>query len=432
MFLLFGGKLFSEPLVLTLEDTIDRAMAQSITLQKSAIDLELAQYRAEHLWSELFPSFSMSAGMTFLPSTPLFTDPGFNYNENALSYSLSFGATLRLNAGIPYSMKLTQLAYQRGLLDFENARRRVALDVTKAFNTLLAGMVNVSNLEEILNLAELQLEKNRISRENGLIGELPWLQSRLSVETARYNLSNARGAYENSLKDFLTTLGIDRDTDVFLAGSISPVPVNLDPEALILEYLPRRPDIVSQRQTIEQQELRYRQSSWSSRAPSISASASWSGGTPTPNNAGLRGKFTDRLSGSLTVTIPVDPWIPGTSSNQSLRSSNADLEKARLDLVNTETTARANIRSLTESIKNSWTSIEIARLRVEIAQRTYELSEAGFRSGIVEYLSLQNTQNDFSDAQYRLLQSELTYLNLLLDLASALNVDLETLSRSGQ
>ena len=430
---LWGVRIFpgAEALSLSLEDAVNCALASSINLQKSTIDLELAQFRAEHLWSELFPSLNLSGSMTFLPNTPLFTDPGFSYNTESLSYSVNFGITFRFNGGIPSSMKLTELAYQRGLLDYESARRRVALDITKMFNTLLAGKMNLSNLEEILSLAELQLEKSRIARENGLTGELPWLQSRLSAETARFNLSNARGAYDNSLKDFLTTLGIEREAEVVLAGAIDPVFVELDPEALILSYLPRRPDIISQRQTIEQMELRYRREKISNRAPSLSLSATWAGGTPNSNNNGLAGKFTDRLSGNLSVSIPIEPWIPGTSSNQSIRSADAELEKARLDLQNAETTAKANIRSLSESLKNSWASIEIARLRVEIAQRTYELSEEGFRSGVVEYLGLQNTQNDLADAQYRLLQSELAYGNLLLDLAAALNVDLETLTRSG-
>jgi len=430
--LFLGGGVFleAEPFPLSLEDAVNRAVAQSLTLQKSTIDLGMANYRAERLWSELFPSFSLRTGLTILPATPLLTQNGFNYNENGLDYSLSFGVSFQFNAGIPYSMQLTELAYRRGLLDYENARRRVELDISKVFYSLLAGQENLTNLREILGVAERQLEKNRVARANGLIGELPWLQSRLSVETARYNLSNAQGTYENSLRDFLTTLGFDQGTEVSLTGSIEPAQIVVNPEVLILEYLPKRPDIISQRQTIERLELAQKQSSWSAKAPSLTLSAQWSGGPQ--RNSGLGGTFTDSLSGSLSLSIPIDPWIPGTRSNQNLKSADAELEKARLDLVNTETSARSQIRSFSESLKNSWRNIEIARLRVEIAQRTYEISEAGFQNGTVEFLSLENTRNDLADAQYRLLQSELAYHNTTLDLASALNIDIETLARSGE
>ena len=432
LFLLFNWYLYSgaAAISLSLDDAINRALDQSINLQKSAIDLNMAQYRADNLWSELFPSFSLRGGLTILPDTPLFTEPGFSYNTSGLSYSVNFGISMQFNAGIPYSMRLTELAYRRGLLDYENARKRVTLDITKIFYSLLAGQVNLKNLENALELAERQLEKNRIARANGLIGELPWLQSRLSVETARYTLSTEQGAYDSAFRDFLTTLGFERDTDIVLIGSINPRFLEFDTEALIMEYLPKRPDIISQRQTIERLELSQMQGSLSARVPSLSLSAGWSGGPQ--RNSGLTGNFSDGVSGSISLSIPIDPWIPGTRANQSLRTADAELEKARLDLIEREASAKAYVRSLSERLRNSWNNIGIARLRVEIAQRSYELSEAGFNAGTVEYLSLENTYNDLNDAQYRLLQSELTYLNYLLDLAYELNVDLETLSRSAE
>ena len=149
LFFLVGTNVYlkAETFSLSLEDAKNRALAQSLNLQKSTIDLEMARYRADRLWSELFPSFSLRAGFTILPDTPLISQPGFQYNQDGLSYSLSLGLTLQFNGGIPYSMKLTELAYQRGLLDYENARRRVELDISKLFYNLLAGRENISNLE---------------------------------------------------------------------------------------------------------------------------------------------------------------------------------------------------------------------------------------------------------------------------------------------
>jgi OMF family outer membrane factor len=327
-------------------------------------------------------------------------------------------------------MQLTEMAYRTGLLSFENASLQLALNITKAFNTLLAGKANITNREQALAQAERQLENNRILRANGLIGELPLLQSQVNAETERFELSIAKDEYDSSLRGFLTTLGLDRDADVTLVGTINPVPVNLNIEALILEFLPRRPDIVSQRQEIGRLELSRTQSNMSAKSPSLSLRLGWSGGPE--RNRGLGGKFTDNLSGSLSLSIPIDPWIPGTRSNQNFRSADANVEKARLDLINTENNAKADIRSLSERLNNSWRSIEIARLRVELAQRTYELTEAGFRSGSVEYLTFETTRKDLADAQLQLLQRELSYLNLMLDLAFSLNIDLETLTRRGE
>jgi outer membrane protein TolC len=415
----------AQPFNLTLDEAVRRALHESLDLQKNAIDLALKEYKAEHLWAEIFPAFSLRAGLTFLPETPLFTDPGFQYNRDSAAYNLRLGVTLQFNTGISHNMQMIRLAYQTGLLDYEDARRQLEIRTTKTFFRLLTDRENISYLESSLALAQQQLEQDRIARENGLLSELAWLESRLDTETARYNLNSAQGEFDIALGEFLTLLGME-NTDVALEGSIDIAPVNVDPDALILEYLPKRPDIISQRHTIEDLELKRKANAGSSRTPSLSLETTWSGGS----GFGAGSKFADRLSGSLTLNIPVDPWIPGTKSNQSGRSDNAAVEKARLDLSSTETEAKRQIRSLAANLRNSWASLEIALLRVEIARRTYEYTEEGFRNGTVAYQDFEDTRNELTSARQGLLRSELAYQNLILDLAVALNMDWRELTRS--
>ena len=420
----------AEPVTLTLEEAVRRALSQSINLKKNAIDLSQYEYSATHLWSEIFPGFSLSAGLTFLPSTPLVTDPGFKYNSEALSYSVNFGISLSLNPSLSSSMKRIELAYRSQLLSYENAGKQLEIQVIKNFLRLITLKENIAYMEESLELAEQKLAKDRIARENGLLSELAWLNSRLSVETARYDLGNAEGTYKNALGEFLALLGMDADTELIYRGTVEISPVLSDPEQLILEYLPKRPDIVSQRQTIERLELSRNVTSMTARSPSLTLGAQWRGGTPTggTRSKGLGDPFTDNISGNLTLNIPVDGWIPGTRQNQNIKSADAEIEKARLDLQNTETGAKTQIRSLISNLGSTWSNLEIARLRVEIAERTTEAADEGFRNGTVEFQELEDRRNDLTDARQRLLLGEYSYQSLLLDLAAALNVDWRTLT----
>ena len=410
---------------LTLEDAIERALDQSIHLKKSAMDLAEAGYSASHLWSEIFPNFSLSGGFVFLPSTPLFTSPGFSYKDDSLSYSLNFGISLSLNPSLRSSMKRIELAYRSQLLSYESARNQLEIQVIKNFLSLITMRENISNMEKNLEYAEQIVDEDRIARANGLLSELAWLNSQLSAETARYSLSNARGTYQNTLGEFLALLGMDTDTDVILQGTVEIAPVLSDPEQLILEYLPKRPDMVSQRQTIERLELTRSITALASRSPKLDLSARW--GTP-GSGMNFGSTFADSVSGSLTLTIPIDSWIPGTKQNQTVRAADVDLEKARLDLQDTETQAKTQIRSLVSNLHNTWENLKIARLRVEIAQRTVDATEVGFRNGTVVFRDLEDTRNKLSDARQQLLQGELSYQSLLLDLAASLNVEWKTLT----
>jgi len=418
----------TETVTLTLEDAVRMALDQSINLKKSAIDLAQAGYSASRLWSEIFPGFSLSAGFTFLPSTPLITEPGFQYKDNALSYSASFGLSLSLNPSIYSSMKRIELAYRAQLLSYENASKQLEIQVIKRFLNLIAMKANIAYMQESLDLAQQKMNSDRVARANGLLSELTWLNTQLSAETARYNLLTAQNSYKNTLGEFLALLGIDDDVDVTLSGTVEIAQLQLDPEKLILEYLPKRPDIISQRQVIERLELTKNISTTtnSSRSPTLVLSTQWRGGSP--QTGGLSAPFTDSISGSLSLSIPVDSWIPGTKANQNFKAANNEVEKAKLDLQYTETQARTQIRSLVSNLGSTWQSLEIARLRVSVAQRTVDATNVGFRNGTVEFRDLEDRRSDLSNARLRLLQEELSYQSLLLDLAAALNVEWKTLT----
>jgi outer membrane protein TolC len=407
------------PLNLSLDDAIEQGIENSLDLKKSLIDLSTAEYSANRLWSEVFPTISGSLGASYESS--LFSGNGFEVNKGGLRNSASLGLNVTLNAGIPYAMKNIKLAYQTRLLSYADARNQLELQITKNFYSLIADRDNLASLDYTLQLAQRQYERDQVAFNNGLVGELSLMQSRLGLENARYNLSAARSAHANRMADFLSQLGIVQDEDTALEGKIEIIKVEAEAEQLIREYLPRRPDMVSRRQEIERLENAEKQTSFSARAPSLTLSAQWGSSNFDP--------FTDSLTGRATLNIPINPWIPGTAQSQSVRSAKNAVEKARLDLQSVENAAAAQIRSLAASLRNSWDSIEIARLSLGVAERGYELTEQGFRNGTVESLKLEDARNNLVNARQRLLQSELSYFNMILDISAALNINWKDLMK---
>jgi outer membrane protein TolC len=412
-------------LALSLEDAVERALRNSVALQKSQITLEEEEYSSKRLWAEIFPGISASTGLS-LGNTPLFTGSAADRRIGAgnFAYSASLGLSLGLNAGIPYRMKLLRLAYQQQLLSYEDTRRLLEIDTAQNFYTLITERENLTQLGETLGLTERQLEKHKVGRANGMISEAVLLQSRLAVESARYALSSARADYLIKLGAFLSALGLSSEAPVRLEGEFTIRKIDLDPEELIRDYLPGRPDIQHQRRVIDGLELTERQTVMARRAPSVDLSFNWQGSPgSTGGSRAINNPFSDSLSAGATLRIPIDSWIPGTKDSQTLRRARAEIGKARLDLKNTEDAAAAEIRSLTANLQNSWESLEIARLREEIARRSYEYSEQGFLAGSVEALTLENSRNNLAEARYQLLRGEMAYRNQVLALARAINAD---------
>jgi outer membrane protein TolC len=402
----------ADQIVLSLTDALEKGIESNLNLKKSLIDLEAAAYSANKLWSEVFPTISGSLGGSY--SGNLFSGDGPKGEKENFGLSAGLGINLTLNAGIPYSMKNIKLAYQARLLSYEDARNQLGIQITKSFFSLITDRDNLAVLADMLNLAQLQNERNQIAFRNGLVGELTLMQSRLSMENARYSLSAAKSAYATRMGDFLVQLGIAQDSDAALEGKIEIVKIEADAEQLIKDNLARRPDIVSKRQEIERLENAQKLATLSTKAPSLRLEANWNSRNFDP--------FTDTLSGNATLSIPIDPLIPGTGRNQSILSAAYAIEKAKLDLQSAEDAAAAQIRSLAANLRNSWDSIEIARLSLSVAERGHELTQQGFRNGTVDSLKLEDARNNMVTARQRLLQSELAYFNMILDISAALNI----------
>ncbi|WP_010260388.1 TolC family protein [Treponema primitia] len=415
----------SPPIALNLDRAVELAQENSIDLQKRFIDLSNAEYAANRLWSELFPGISTSLGLSY--GTPLFSGDGFQGSSDNLNYTASMGLSFQLNSTLSPAMRITKLDYQTSLLAYENARRVLGIGISGTFYSLIAEKEKLSLLEGTRKLAEQQLEKSRTSFRNGMIGELGYLQSQLSAETAHLDLSRAEASYADNLGKFLVLLGLDQNTPVILEGEIAITRLEAETEDLIREHLSSRPDIIRARQEIEKLELVELQKTRNGRAPSLSLAGRWQGDS---SGNDINENFSDRLSGSLTLSIPLESWIPGTKANQTIRTANTDIEKARLDLKNTENEAMTAIRSLTTNLRNSWGNIEISQLRVQLAERTYELTEQGFRNGAVESLVLEDSRNEMTKARQQLLDDRLAYKKMMLELSSALNINEADLVRS--
>jgi len=407
--------------ILTLEEACALAEQNSISLQRQAIDLELDRVRAKNLWAQVFPSISARGGANY--TIPLNSDAPKNPSVSTdPSYTATLSLSLGLTAGLPYTMANISLAYKNSLLNYEQARRLLAIQTTKTFYSLLAQKNNLGVLEGTMRLASEQLERDRIARQNGYVGELDFLSAQVSAERAKLSYNRAQTDYRNALSKFLFALGQEaRQETVELEGNLEIAGLSLDTEALISEQLSQRPDIQAQRNEIERLKQAHTESFLSSKGPTVNLSTTW--------GASAKNGPDDTVSAGISVTIPIDPWIPKTKTDQAVKRSEAEYKKASLELQNMENTAQQEIRFYTDSIANTWAEVEITRLQAGYAQRAYELADRAYRSGTMNFLSFETARNRLTEARQQQLQSELNYKILLLDLAASLNMDEAELRR---
>jgi multidrug efflux system outer membrane protein len=411
---------------LTLEDCIGRALQTDVTLQRRAVDAETARVGAANLWAEFFPSVSVGASLSY--------EDSLSESRKAfpadVGYAVPVDVTLTLSGilPIPLNIQISKLTYETRLQEWQTEQRAVSIQISQSYYRLLVEGENIALLEETLAIAERQLAKDETQFRSGLTNELSVLRSRLSVENARYAVNKARRDRQQNVSTFLSGAGFTdaeiNGKQIALSGTIEIEPLHLDANRLIEEYLPKRPDIINATAEIRRLELTASRTSLSQRGPVISLSGTYRGNTASGDFNGTSQSFTDSLSARLSVSVPLDSWIPGTKGAQAVVSAKAEVEKARLNLQSIRQSAANSIRSIVENMANTLSSIEVARLRAELAERTYRMSETAFERGAMEMLDYETARASWAQSRQDLLKEQLAYKTLALDLEKELNVSI--------
>ena len=166
--LLFSSTVMgAEVKTLNLQSAVDMALEQNLNLKEEKINLEKSQLQYE----------KQNANNLLTQS---------EYNELQAEYSLKAAKN-----------------------SYKNIYDSIIKNVVNQYTNLWLSEYNLQIREKRMEVEELLLEEAKAKYEIGDIGSLDLLDQENSYEDARYNLKTSRDDYEQSLREFRTTLGID-------------------------------------------------------------------------------------------------------------------------------------------------------------------------------------------------------------------------------
>ena len=416
-------------LYITLEEAQKLALEGNATLRSQQLSLEASRREAQSRWNSFLPGISLSGSLSNSHTiyTPKSSGPGSggaggnSSGNSAWSWGASGGLNLSLTAGIPVQMKLASLRYELAQINYESQRQTILSSVASSFYNLLTSTKNLTVLEDNVALTRQQYQQALQNYNRGLASELDMLRAQYAALSAEPQLDKARSQYESDLAAFQLLIGSQEK--YIPQGDFSLQQLQL-PEAQVLvdSYLEQRLDVIQKRQSVQEAELSKTAQVLSAKAPSISLSENIRL-SPTGNST----SGTPSVSGSFSVgvSIPVDGYIPGSSKSLTVEKSKDSVETARINLETTLAQARQDIINKANNVKLLWHSVEVARLNETIAERSYQLSQEGYRAGLVSQTDMENSRQQMVSAQLSGSTSQSQYLVGVEQLAIALGLQVQ-------
>jgi multidrug efflux system outer membrane protein len=441
----------TEPMVITVDEAVEMALENNISLQISEIELRAKRRAMQTVWNNFLPSINASVGLTgnrvlFGESTvsgstlvPINDLGGGVYDQvTSVDFEQELEPTTGLTAGLQMSLPInialgngirqTVLEYQGGLISVEAARKQLEVNIRKQFWLIKALEAGIELERRNLDTLQRRYEQTRANYDNGLVPELALLSSRVSLESARPTLMRRIAELENTVEFFKFLIGVSADTGIVLEGKLEADTYRFDAGELIDRYLSGRLDVREVEHNIVTVENAKTITALYGRSPTLSLGLNW--GTQIgdePFKADSWDPFVDNLSLSAMLVIPLDGLIPGSSTDVGLSELQDSIDTLVLTRDQVYDNAGIEIRNLVRQLENSRATIDAYQYNLELAQQNYRLNNEAYELGTVELLEVESAQDNLYQAEYAILFETYTYLAALLDLEYAVNTELDTI-----
>ncbi len=409
---------------LSLDDAVSGALDKSEAVKTALISVRQAENSAKV--NTLLPSFSLKADLK--DSANLLN------GLEELKYptiSLSTGASWTLGSSYFLNGTTTQIALEQSILSWQTQVNSVRSKVEQAYWELATSRRSVEQAEESLRQTEESLEKARAQYEASKASSMTVLQARLNVSDAELTLENAKASYEKAVWEFSDLIGIALDPDTLTLDSFPDVE-NLAYDRLgdiVDSKVMDTVSVKSAQLSLERTRITVKNTWNTNTIPTVSLSTNLNYKLDKTlfNDSDLNQRLD--FSATLSVSIPLDRYIPNTSANIQIKNGELDLEAAEINLSSAISSKKEKALSYRETFSQLLSRRKNLILHQEMAQENLNLVQEAYDHGYASLSELSSARNSLNNANSALLTNSMSFITQLCQLASAIETDFYSLVR---
>ena len=407
--------------VWTLQECIDYALENSITLKQAKIKTLQSHEEMLQSRSALFPSVSFSTNQNasyrpFSTSTTNLTNGSMTTNTKKVTYNGSYG----INANWTVwnwnknrmAIEQNRLTEEKNELNELTQANTIQEKIVQLYIQILYETEAVRVNEEIVKASEAKADRAKVMVEVGSLAHVDWVQLEAQVDKDKYSLVTAQSQlanYKLQLKQLLELEGdepfevVNPEVDEQYVLSIVP-----DKEIVYQAALNNRPEIRSSEVAIEAAKLSIR-SARTGYKPTVNMTA----GIGTNNTSGQTKTFGEQIKNNFSNSLGFTVSMP-IFDNLTTRTA---IRKAKFTKIDSELALQAQKKTIYKNVEKYWfdaTSSQqqyiYAKKNRESMQESYNLVSEQFNLGLKNIIELTTGKNNLLQAEQQMLQTKYTTL----------------------
>ena len=405
-----------KPYTWTLQDCIDWAKQQSITVQRRKVNvrssqIELKDAKANRLPTVDFTTYQNVSNRPFQESYSGVVGGSevvtFN-NKNSYSGNYSLGASMNLyNGGVTKNnIRLAEINTQIAELNVTYSELNIVEQITQLYVQILYSQDAVNHDDELIALGEAQLEQARARKEAGLLNKADVSQFESQLAQDKYQ----KVAHETTLEGYRLQLKqlleLDGDENLTLADPVleNNVLAELPNKQQVYEHaLATRPEFKLQQLAMDKTYIN-EEIAKAGKRPIINANA----GISTTNSSGSGNMFTQlkkQWNNGIGVSLSIPIWDHGKTKNAVARAR-LERENTYLDMVEAQKNLWKTIENYWLQARNNQQRYIAAQENVDYCRESYNLTSEQFRLGLKNIVELTRDKTNLSAATQQMLQAK--------------------------
>ena len=427
------GTAEAAPIVeLTLQESIDMALANNRTIKESAEDQWQAYWAHRQARREAGPTLSWSGTGVYKAGHQAedaqirrqYEAVGL-HSDRLFTNSVQVSFPLYTGGKIENSIEAAELGRDAADLMLEATRQGIKEQTTEAYFQILQFRNLIQVNKEAVDTLQAHLDNVNAQYRVGTVAKSDVLRSQVELANQQQNLVTAQNNYDVAVATFNNIVGLPTDTIVDAKEDLSYTKYDISLPRCTDYALIHRPDGIAMERAWKKAEAQMKAAK-SGYRPQVNAvvQRSWSGDKAfSTNTVDLNG------SGDGTTAGIQAQWniFDNNVTEAQVQQAKASMRKAEQKLYETQETIQLDVRKAYLNLLAAEQNIHTTKVAVDQAQEDYKIAQVRYSAGV-------GTNLDVMDAESKLIQTQTTYITALynyntnkaaLDQAMGIKVDLD-------
>lgn len=309
------------------------------------------------------------------------------------------------------ALRSAYVAYRRSLLRYSLERQDLALSIISGYFGVVQTREQVTIQEQGLAQADRAVQDFEARLKEGMTTKIEVTRAQLSQASRRLALTAAKLSFQDSMDNFLQTLGLQVGATPELTTQLRYKPAQVNLEALVPEALRSRPELKIEELTLEDARADLRLAR-NRRRPSLDLFGS------TSQPVGGANDSTEWRLG-IQTSIPLNSRSLDEAVHQAERGWLL-AEREQSELRQSITT---QVRSEARALQSQQANLEILRQSLEVAREKLRLADISVEEGVGVYRDKIEAQEQVTAAERDLLNAQIQYYFTVLGLRRAVGQD---------